>query len=270
MPEIPDLAFAQTLLVEGADAGQFLQGQFTTQPLALAPSQWQFSAWLDAQGRVRYFFHLLRLAEDRWLVLLRGGRAAAMKEELSRFVFRSRLTMTADDSRMLHTGNALPLYASQVLDGNVTLGCGDHALAIDGAGIADDDWRLAHIRAGWPWLPDTALGIHLPPSLGLHRLDAVNLAKGCYPGQEIVARLHYRGGSKRQLCRFKLSQPTAADHSPRELEHDGLQWLDVVATSDGAEALGVCQRDVVAAWSDARVTREDRERQLQLVDTWDG
>src|SRR6185312_11690713 len=50
--------------------------------------------------------------------------------------------------------------------------------------------RRAQILLGWPWLPASALDVLLPPALSLHRLQAVAIDKGCYPGQEIVARLH--------------------------------------------------------------------------------
>ena len=272
MPDHHAFAFAQTLVVEGADAGPFLQSQFTTQPLSLAHGQWQFSAWLDAQGRVRYFFQLLRLDETRWVILLRGGSAGTMKNELARFVFRSRLTMTVDDSRMLRTGDPLPLHGSEVRDECVRLGCGDHALVIDGANVADDSWRLAHIRAGWPWLPEAALGAHHPSSLGMHRLHALDLQKGCYPGQEIVARLHYRGGSKRQLCRLARSSTSADGDLSRAMDddaHNDVQWLDIVATDDGIEALGVCRREVVAAWRAGEAAPQDRSHSLQIVEAWD-
>jgi folate-binding Fe-S cluster repair protein YgfZ len=79
---------AETLLIEGPDAIAFAQAQFSSKVSSLATGHWQFSAWLDPQGRVRALFHLARLADDRLLLLLRGGSAAAVVDALQRFVFR--------------------------------------------------------------------------------------------------------------------------------------------------------------------------------------
>jgi hypothetical protein len=102
------------------------------------------------------------------------------------------------------------------------------------------------MRAHWPWLPDNALEHWLPPALGLDRLGATALDKGCYPGQELVARLHYRGGHKRHLQQVRLSRSvppgSALWHDGREL----MRLLDVVPTDAGAEALAVVPDEVLA------------------------
>ncbi len=95
---------AETLLLEGPDAGAFAHAQFSSKVDGLAVGRWQFSAWLDAKGRVRALFHLARLEPQRYLLLLRGGDAAAMVEALQRFVFRSRVRLTALPVRSLGTG----------------------------------------------------------------------------------------------------------------------------------------------------------------------
>jgi hypothetical protein len=70
---------------------------------------------------------------------------------------------------------------------------------------ARDAWRLADIAAGLPWLDVATQDEFVPQSLGLERLDAVRFDKGCYPGQEIAARLHFRGGNKHRLHRIVLA-----------------------------------------------------------------
>ena len=70
------------------------------------------------------------------------------------------------------------------------------------------EWQLADIAAGLPWLGSEVSGEYTAPALGLERLPAVSLGKGCYPGQEIVARLHYRGGNKRHCVRLALDGNT--------------------------------------------------------------
>lgn len=242
MPDSTPSTVAQTLVIEGPDAIPFAQSQFTSAVSSMATGHWQFSAWLDAQGRVRHFFQLAKLAPDHLVLLLRGGHAEAMKNELARFVFRAKVSMRADDSRFVGRGAALAMHEMQDAEGALRFGCGDHSLTLSPQPGASDSWRAAQVKAGWPWLPDALQGIFLPPALSLHRLQAVSLEKGCYPGQEIVARLHYRGGSKRQLCRVGLSQHVPAGTSLDKGDGGAtVQLLDVVDTEHGVEALAICQ-----------------------------
>ena len=237
---------AETISIEGTDALAFAQAQFSANVDALATSHWQFSAWLDAQGRVRAFFHLARVADDHLLLLLRGGDAARIADELRRFVFRSKLRIEAQPPRALGTGPALPLHAIEQFGDTLALGCGDHRLEIGAPHGSDDAWRLPQIRAGWPWLPEQTLNALLPAALMLERLHATALDKGCYPGQEMVARLHYRGGHKRHLHCVTLSQMLSPGSMLREGDDDAIRLLDTMPVSSGAQALAVMRDDIAA------------------------
>jgi tRNA-modifying protein YgfZ len=237
---------AETLLIEGPDATAFAHAQFSSNVNSLATGQWQFSAWLDPQGRVRALFHLIRLADDRYLVLLRGGSAMAMAEALRPFVFRSKLALTALPPRALNTGPSMALNMISDDTQILSLGCDTHSLQITASDIGDDAWRLPQLRAGWPWLPTQMLNELLPAALSLQRLQAVAIDKGCYPGQEIVARLHYRGGHKRHLHSVTLSQVANAGDMLRDSDREVGCVLDVVTTQDNIAALVILTDDVVA------------------------
>ncbi|HET6432448.1 folate-binding protein [Dyella sp.] len=248
-------AFAETLLLEGPDAATFAQGQFASDVHSLVPGQWQFSAWLNPQGRVRALFHLARLEGDRWLLILRGGAAVTLRQELQRYVFRLKLTLRSDSSYRIRGGAAMPLHEVRASDGLIRLGCGDHALQLatmepgeTGPDDHDNAWQLAQLRAGWPWLPDAALGTFLAPSLSLHRLGAVALDKGCYPGQEIVARLHYRGGNKRRLCHLRRpTQQVLTGAGNSGMAEHGSQLLQSVQVDATTEALAICESALLEA-----------------------
>lgn len=259
---------AETLLIEGPDAIAFAQTQFSSNVSQLATGQWQFSAWLDAQGRVRALFHLARIADDRLLLLLRGGNASVMSDALQRFVFRSKLSLSASSSHTLATAAARPLHTVSHDDATCTFGCGSHSLQIAHTGNGDDDWRLQQIRDGWPWLPEALLNSLLPPALSLYRLHAVAIDKGCYPGQEMVARLHYRGGHKRHLHRVVLSQlatPGAALHiATREVG----RLLDVVSAETDTEALAVLGDDVAAQAVEGVLPAFDNGLVMRIDATW--
>ena len=241
---MPNTYSAELIALEGPDAIAFAQAQFSSNLASLADGQWQFSAWLDAQGRVRALFHLMRLDGQRLRLLLRGGEAQAMAGELQRYVFRARLRVLALPSRELATADPMPLHAVTEQGDTLVIGCGSHALKLATRG--DDEWRLRQVRAGWPWLVRNTAGELLPAWLNLGALGATALDKGCYPGQEIVARMHYRGGSKRHLHRVRLSRPLEPG-SMLEVDGQTIQLLDVVAVGGAAEALAVVHDDTQAS-----------------------
>lgn len=259
---------AETLLLEGPDAIAFAQAQFSSKVSSLVIGQWQFSAWLDPQGRVRALFQLARLADDRLLLLLRGGNAAALVDALRRFVFRSKLTLTALPPRTLTTGPVQPMHTIHGAAETLSFGCGTHSMQITIEDSGDDAWRLPQLRAGWPWLPAQVLNELLPPALSLHRLQAVAIDKGCYPGQEIVARLHYRSGHKRHLHHVILSQVASAGEALRLDEREAGYLLDVIDTGAGVEALAVLNDDVVARAINGRLNAFDDNLVIRLDTQW--
>src|SRR5450432_11177 len=215
----------QLLEIAGVDAIAFAHAQFCNDVIALPVGCWQWNAWLSPQGRVRYFFLLLRDAEDRVRLLLRGGDAEVMRAALARFVFRAKLSLRAvadvqalgcDAAETLTSLAALPL--GDVLEGNsdcvglLVPGSQPRWLLLRAPGApataasaqASNGWRLEDIRAGLPELAPALEDQLLPQWLGLDRLRAISVSKGCYPGQEIMARLHFKGGNKRGLYRLQL------------------------------------------------------------------
>ncbi|MET0331188.1 MAG: hypothetical protein ABW154_07145 [Dyella sp.] len=111
-------------------------------------------------------------------------------------------------------------------------------------------WRGRQIARRWPWLTDAALNTLLSPALSLEQLPAIAFDKGCYPGQEIVARLHYRGGHKRHLHRAAVSMHGAAGTAVFEDDREVGQLLDTYADrgADVSDALLVLNDDAIAAF----------------------
>jgi folate-binding protein YgfZ len=215
---LPD---ASVVALRGRDALAFAQSQFMNDVAALADGEWHWNGWLDPKGRVQALFALLRLdAETVWLV---STASAAIAEPLSRFVFRSKVTV-----------ERLPLSASGVLeppadasgrrlarnaDGvelDLSGDAGPRALWLSNASApasaeGEDAWWRLDIAHGWPALPGVTLSNWTPQQLSLQRLDAFSVKKGCYPGQEIVARTHFLGRAKRGLARIRAEGAQARD-----------------------------------------------------------
>ncbi|MDQ6648112.1 MAG: folate-binding protein [Pseudomonadota bacterium] len=256
-------------MIEGPDAGAFAHAQFSSKVISLEAGCWQFSAWLNPQGRVRAFFHLSRVADDKYLLLLRGGTASAMADALQPYVFRSKVSISAQLPRSLSTGAALPTHAVLEEDGVMCLGCGNYSMQLTERIVDDEAWLAPQLRMGWPWLPDSALDELLPAALSLQRLQAVAVDKGCYPGQEIVARLHFRGGNKRHLCSGTLSQPVNPGESLRMGGNDVGRVLDVVRNSANHEALLALNDDVAAQAKDGWLDIfDDKNVKLYVATRW--
>lgn len=236
---------AHCLVIEGDDARHFAQAQFAGDVDALLPNHWQWNAWLDARGRVRALMHLADPGDGRLLALLRGGDAAQFANALGRFVLRAKARVTA----LVYGGvaeGAMAAGACAAGPAGPVFGYGERSLRLVEPGLALDadasrDWRLADIRAGWPSLP-TGDPEFLPPALGLERLAAVAFKKGCYPGQEIVARLHYRGGHKLGLfhVRGAAGLPPGATLAAEGI--GPVRVLDCVTCQSLNEALVVAPR----------------------------
>ena len=245
---------AQVLRIEGADALAFAQSQFASDLRQLATGHWQWSAWLDAQGRVRALMQLARHDEQTLIALLRGGNGEALAQDLQRYVLRAQVRITPERVWL----RAQPLVSATDRSAtreatHLRLDAGTYALELHASDPGRDDHgahrqaaALAGVRAGHAWLPAAALGDLVPPALSLLRLQAVSLGKGCYPGQELVARLHYRGGHKRRLARLRLSVPQAPGTVVEGAGFSAL-LLNGAADTAGWEALVVLSESTPSA-----------------------
>jgi len=204
------LCSASMLRLHGADAAAFAHAQFTTDVRELAPGRCGWSAWLDAQGRVRAVFALLRIDADTVLMWAPLADAAALAADLGRFVFRSRVRIEAVEGWQVVelAADDVPAAADWTsrLDGYALRLPGEAARGIalvpghaDTDAHAFDAWQRANIAQRLPWIGPASATRYVPQALELERIGAIAFDKGCYPGQEIAARLHFRGGNKRGL-----------------------------------------------------------------------
>jgi folate-binding protein YgfZ len=99
-------------------------------------------------------------------------------------------------------------------------------------GRTEDEWALAEIRAGTPFISAATQDQFVPQMVNLELIGGVNFQKGCYPGQEIVARAQYRGEVKRRMKQF--TAPAGAELKPGAEFNGG-----VVVDAAGGEVLAV-------------------------------
>ena len=266
MPDNPQAGSAQEfrlpghdlLSIAGRDATAFAQAQFMNEVAALPVGHWQWNGWLTPKGRVIALFALLkRDAETLWL-LLPDTDATDLAAKLQRYVFRSKLVLAARDDLHANGRFAAPAQASGAtyavdadaleLDfggdgGPRTMRISPSAANADAASAAR--WRRFDLQHGLPRLRDDQIEAWTPQQLSLERLRAFSVKKGCYPGQEIVARTHFLGQVKRGLAMFEADAPIPAGAEVR----DGERTLGGIVSTAGNIALAVLplERDANAA-----------------------
>ncbi|ALN58395.1 aminomethyltransferase [Lysobacter enzymogenes] len=256
---LPGQAFAlpgqRLIALEGRDAAAFAQAQFMNDVKGLADGHWQWSGWLTPKGRAVALFALLRLSEQRIWLVVPDADADALVEALKRFVFRSKVAIGAREDQVIEGRFGAPERAAgAVIDGD-----GDDSVEIDLSGdggartlrivatgraaAADADlaerWAEADLRHGLPRLPASQAGQWTPQQLSLDRLRGYSVKKGCYPGQEIVARTHFLGKAKRGLALYRCEGPVetgaklmAGEETLGEIVARAGEWALAVAGLD--------------------------------------
>lgn len=251
--------------LSGRDAVAFTQAQTMNDVAALRDGEWHWNGWLTAKGRVIALFAVVRIdAETLWL-LLPDADADVFATRLRRFQFRSKVTIAVRDD--LHIAGRL--QASDLASGNHWAGDPGDAIELDLSGTLDADhrgrslrigpraeapanasalaqWRRDDLEHGWPRLEASQVEQWTPQQLSLERLRAYSVKKGCYPGQEIVARTHFLGQAKRGLVLVRAAVPLSTG---AELLSGGATVGSVISTC-GEIALAVAPLDLQAPLTD--------------------
>ena len=195
-----------TIRVSGADAFGFLQAQLAGDLEKVPETGSMLAAWCNPKGRVICLFRVAASGED-YLLTLPSELADAVLKRLTMFRFRAKVELLAE-----------PATREQLdIDSSV------------------DDWRLANLRAGIPEIGAAQSEQFTPHMLNLDLLGAASVDKGCYPGQEIVARTHFRGATKRRMLRFECSGRVAAGDKVADGERD----VGEVVNAIGGDLLAV-------------------------------
>ncbi len=223
-----------SLHVTGNDATKFLHAQFTNDLANLAVNSWQYSGYCTPKGRLLAFMTIARLDENEYLLILPAEISENFLPRLRMFVMRDDVSLTPQDKATAITGilnlsDSLPELdlTFEKETGKLSRNSSGIMLAIDvdkgrflyigetekldAATSADrDDWVLEDIMAGIPTIVAATQEAFVPQMVNLDLIGAVNFKKGCYPGQEIVARVHYLGKIKQRMYLIEAGSLTAA------------------------------------------------------------
>lgn len=253
-PQLPDgtmftLPDHGVIELRGPDASRFAQAQFMSDVAALPVGNWHWSGWLTPKGRVVALFAVVRLADDCLWLVLPDAQPGSLAEALSRFVFRSKVKIAAREDLHVSGAFAEPESAGSAriagdeasgIELDMSADAGARRLSIDAQrGTSDDTqmmkWRAFDIAHGLPRLPDDQAGQWTPQQLSLERLRAFSVKKGCYPGQEIVARTHFLGKAKRGLALVQSEQPLSVGTQLRTAGSDSALGTLVSCASAAAD-----------------------------------
>ncbi|HVR82505.1 MAG TPA: folate-binding protein [Luteimonas sp.] len=259
----------RVLALEGRDAAAFAQAQFMNDVAGLNVGHWQWSGWLTPKGRLIALFALLKLDEQMLWLLLPDADPAEFAAALQRFVFRSKVKLESCGDLIVSGSFSIPTQASaSQVAGDAGNGIeldmggdgGPRGLRIGAnstASLSPDEasrWAAFDLEHGLPRLPPAQAGQWTPQQLSLDRLRAFSVKKGCYPGQEIVARTHFLGQAKRGLALLEADGAIAVGSNVR----DGERALGTIVSASGDRALAVLplQRDAAALNIDDIALRE--------------
>jgi hypothetical protein len=234
------------LSVTGTDARAFLHAQLTNDIEHLSGDRAVLAGWCSAKGRLLASFLVVPSA-DGFLLQLARDLAAPVAKRLSMFILRAKVKL-ADESESweqfgvwdAQLSNAGVSWSGKVA--TVHVGEGRYLqLAPRGAlkepANADEvQWALQEIRAGRPLITGATQDQFVPQMVNFEQLGGVDFKKGCYPGQEIVARAQYRGQVKRRMVH--AIAPAGVALQPGA-DYNGGTVVDVAPTGNGSELLAV-------------------------------
>ncbi len=220
--------------IDGEDAAGFLQNQFTNDVREVTDGSSQLSAWCSPKGRALACFRLFMMA-GCYYMQLPHTLVSPTREKLARYILMSKVTLEESSDRFATMGLAGP-QAEMLLNKLFTTipaqinevvhqpGCtlirvpgssprfvivGEPArliplwltLSTRTQPVASNCWRLLDIQAGLPTVYPETVEAFVPQMLNLQAVGGLSFTKGCYPGQEVVARMQYLGKLKRRMYR---------------------------------------------------------------------
>jgi folate-binding protein YgfZ len=255
-----DLSHYGLVSVHGEDAQAFLQGQFTNDLGAVDDRHSQLSGYCNAKGRLLANFRVFHRG-DSYYLCLPNEMIEGLIKRLRMFVLRSQVTLEDASETFVHLGvsgadseEELRSFAGEIPATPHTVCQNEQQLIVrvpgihpsfeiftdvdtacelwtrlnvHSAPIGAEAWQLLDIQAGIPMIYALTSEAFVPQMINLQLIDGVSFKKGCYPGQEIVARMQYLGKLKRRMYRTMID----TDSAPQP-------GADIYCSSDPTQSAG--------------------------------
>jgi tRNA-modifying protein YgfZ len=241
----------QIVTFEGADALVFLQSQLTNDVAALAVGQWQWQGYCNAKGRLHATFALARTSEQAYAAVVHSSVVPFLVKRLTMFRLRSKVAIAAEGNLVAVHHFEQPATSENTL-ATLDLGHGRWVTIERKNELQPDDtspqsigrWKKIGIESMQPEIVAETNEMFVPQMIGWDKVlpgGGVSFSKGCYPGQEIVARAHYRGAVKRELALMHASatSPLSAGQTIVREDNSEAQVVNCVTEPMGHSALVV-------------------------------
>ena len=261
----------------GADAANFLHNQLTNDVLLMKDGECRLAAFCNAKGRMQASFVVYKRSAEELLLICRKDLIAQTVKRLSMFVLRAKAKLSdASDEFQLRglagdavtqalggasfdglsiapwqrhavgTADVLTLYPALGQPRAFWLAPKD-ATAPAGQLLSAELWQVGEVMSGIAWVELATFEAFVPQMLNYESVDGVNFKKGCYPGQEVVARSQFRGILKRRAFIVQSTVPMSAGQEVFS-SLDATQPCGLVAqtASDGANHVAVVELQLSA------------------------
>ena len=196
--------------VLGKDVATFLQAQTSNDVPSLDDHTAQLSCYSNAKGRMWWNGLLWKMSPQHYRILLPSSGSQKAMQRLSMFVLRNRVSIELccqdisvyrfDSPAKPHTHHASRVHLFEDLWATTPQGNKNEEHPTP---ESYDSWMLSSIRHGYAWITEPTQEQWVTQMIHWDRLGGVSFTKGCYPGQEVIARMHYLGKAKRGLCHVR-------------------------------------------------------------------
>jgi tRNA-modifying protein YgfZ len=235
--------------VQGNDSKSYLQGQLTCNVVTLNPEQSTLGAHCDAKGKVWSIFRLFH-HQQSYIMFQPLSAIEAELRELKKYAIFSKVEISQSTDVMLGVfGSEVTQYIDSIttertdvrsiINGGKTVKISPQRWLIvvnqeqasslinsfSGLKVTEPSWTKLDIEEGYPVITQLEQNQHIPQAINLQALDGISFKKGCYTGQEIVARAKYRGINKRAMHIVTGDITSPLSHGPIALERSvGENW----------------------------------------------
>lgn len=296
-----ELSRYKILAIVGEDAKTFLQGQVTNDTELLSDSHSQLSGFCTSKGRLISSFRLFEQQKSLFAILPESLFDKTL-EQLSFYIVRAKVQLGDASDSLIQIGasgkkaeqqlkghlGSLPEKVNDVFqnDNLIVIKVADQRYHILGdlesckilwnhldvhcAPVGNAQWELLNIRDGIPEITVDTTEAFIPQMVNMGALDAISFTKGCYTGQEIVARTHYLGKQKRRMYRLRINtdaEPKAGDDLATDTSTEN-QYIGTIVSArpdggNGYQALAVIQ---IQSAESERLHLKNVESEIEILE----
>ena len=276
-----DLSQYSTIVIAGNDASEFMQGQFTNDVNDVTENTSQLSAFCNQKGRMIANFRLF-INKGNYFLSIKNSLVENSILHLQNYVLRSHVAIQDISEQLVHLGvcgdNAIKLlspFINNVSDEIDSVSHNSDYIALRVAGtvpryeifcsaehaktlwdkvstqanvVNSSSWDYLNILAGTPFIDQNTSEAFVPQMVNMELINGVSFTKGCFTGQEIVARMHYLGKLKKRTFRVHIAteeKPDTGDklfaENARAGQNTGAILLSEKNPESGYDALAVIQ-----------------------------